>query len=595
MAVTVETEVAPGSPPPSEPSESRMATPTRHRRSLTSWLSAIPLGAFLAYLVLVPLVMLVWSSFKPTGMPLEDGWTLDHYRNVYGNPATGGLAWNSLIFAAGSMTLAMSLGVALAWLTERTDLPGRGSLRFLVIVPMAMPPVLLAIAWVLLLSPDIGAINQVATSQFGLGRALFDIYSMPGMIFVQGLSLVPTTYLIVSPAFRNMDPSLEEAAMTSGIPPWKVFFKVSLPLLTPALISAGAFMMILGFVVFDIPGVLGLPKDIYVLSSEIFYRATPPAGLPDYGGISALAASFLVLLFGLSWFYQRQTRQSQKYVTVTGKAARARNIPLGRWKVPAMVLAWGYILLAAALPFAVLMLTSLMPYYSGLSAETLGQLTLDNHRALLSDGAIIDAAANSALVAVLAATAVTALAALISWYVVRSKGPLRKTYDVIAFLPLAVPNVMIGLALIYVYLTINVLPVYGTIFILVIAYATTYLSFGTRVTNGVLLQFSKDLEEAAQTSGATWSSVFRAITLPMMKPALVGVWIWVAAHALRELSGALMLQGTDNAVVPTVLWGYWESGRPTVAAAAGVWLILAVFALVCVWALVANRRKGDFR
>src|SRR5699024_1377037 len=123
--------------------------------------------------------------------------------------------------------------------------------------PMAMPPMLLAIAWVLLLSPEIGAINRVAVDQLGLGGALFDIYSMPGMIFVQGLSLVPTTYLIVSPAFRNMDPSLEEAAMTSGVPPWKAFFKVSLPLLTPALISAGAFMMILGFVVFDIPGVLG--------------------------------------------------------------------------------------------------------------------------------------------------------------------------------------------------------------------------------------------------------------------------------------------------------------------------------------------------
>lgn len=574
--------------PPSGPSG------RRPKRSARWWLPGASLGAVLGYLVVIPIVMLVWSSFKPTGMPMESGFTFDHYRDVYGDAATAGLAWNSAVFAGGSMLVAMVAGVLLAWLTERTDLPGRTAMKFLIIVPMAMPPVLLAIAWVLLLSPDIGALNTLVASVFG-SDGLINIYSMPGMIFVQGLSLVPTTYLIVSPAFRNMDPSLEEAALTSGVPPWKAFFKVTLPLLSPALIAAGAFMAILGFVVFDIPGVLGMPVDIYVLSSEIFDRAQPPSGLPDYGGISALAVSFLLLLLALSWFYQRKTKQSQRFVTVTGKAARARQTSLGKWKVPALALAWGYIFVAVALPFTVLLITSLMPYYSGLSSETFSSLTLANHKALFADGAIGEAAVNSIIVAVVAATAVTTLAALISWYVVRSPGPLRRTYDMVAFLPLAVPNVMIGLALIYVYLTINFLPIYGTVAILAIAYTTTYLSFGTRVTNGVLLQFSKDLEEAAQTSGARWSTVFRAITLPMMKPALVGVWVWVAAHALREMSGALMLQGTNNSVVPTLLWGYWESGRPTIAAAAGVWLILAMLILVTIWALVTTRRKGDFR
>lgn len=338
----------------------------RPRRARRGWLPGASLGVVLGYLVLVPIVMLVWSSFKPTGMPTEPGFTLDHYRDVYGDPATGGLAWNSIVFAAGSMAVAMFTGVVLAWLTERTDLPGRGALRFLIIVPMAMPPVLLAIAWVLLLSPDIGALNRAISSGLGID-GLFNIYSMTGMIFVQGLSLVPTTYLIVSPAFRNMDPSLEEAALTSGVAPWRVFFKITLPLVAPALIAAAAFMTILGFVVFDIPGVLGLPVDIYVLSSEIFYRAQPPSGLPDYGGISALAVSFLVLLLGLSWFYQRQTKQSQRFVTITGKAAHGRPTQLGRWRAPAVALAWGYIVVAAGLPFVVLLLTSLMPYYSGLS------------------------------------------------------------------------------------------------------------------------------------------------------------------------------------------------------------------------------------
>lgn len=554
-------------------------------------LGALPLGGVLGYLVLIPLLMLIWSSFKPTGMPSEAGWTLANYQSVYGDPSTLALAWNSAVFAIGSMVIALGTGMIMAWLIERTDLPGRSLLRFLVIVPMAMPPMLLAIAWVLILSPNVGAVNVAAREIFGMQGPLLNIYTFGGMIFVQGLSLVPTTYLILAPTIRNMDATLEEAAAASGAAPLKVFYRVTLPLLAPALIASAAFVVILGFVVFDIPGILGLPANIYVLSSEIFYRSQPPAGLPDYGGISALAVTFLILLMILSWFYQRMTSQSQRFVTVGGKATRGRTIPLKKWKPLAVVFTWGYLFFAAFLPFVMLLATSLMPYYSGLSAEVLGKLSFGNYATLLSEHSIMDAAQNSIVVAVVAATIVVVLSAGTSWYVVRSRGPLRKTFDIVAFLPLAIPNVMIGLALIYVYLTLNFLPVYGTIAILVIAYATSYLSFGTRATNGVLMQFSRDLEEAGQTSGARPLAVFSKITFPMMRPALVGVWVWVAAHALRELSGALMLQGADNAVLPTVLWGYWESGRPTIAAAAGVGLIVAVFLLVCIWGAVGSRTE----
>ena len=202
---------------------------------------------------------------------------------------------------------------------------------------------------------------------------------------------------------------------------------------------------------------------------------------------------------------------------------------------------------------------------------------------------------NSVVVAVVAATVVAVLAAGVSWVTVRSKAPGRKVFDAISFVPLAIPSTMIGLALIFVYLTINWIPVYGTIWILVIAFVTTYLAFGTRVTNGVLFQISGELEESAHASGAGWLRTFREVTVPLMRPALLAVWIWVAAHSLRELSAALMLQGQDNTVIPTLLWGYWESGRPTVAAAAGVWLIVALFVFVSLWALLARKREVDFR
>lgn len=594
MTAVLTDEAPPAPPTPVAPAQPSGGRDWRH--TLGRWAPAAVLAVVLGYLVVVPLVILVWSSFRPTGLPGDPGLTTGNYADVYADPGTYVLFANSAIFAVGSTVLALVLGVGLAWLVERTDMPGRGLFRILVIIPMAMPPVLLAIAWVLLLSPQIGLFNQILQGVLGLNSAPFDIYSMPGMIFVQGVALVPTTYLIVSPSLRNMDPSLEEAALTSGVRPRTVLARIVLPLVWPSILSAGAFLLIIGFVVFDIPGLLGLPAGIYVLSSEILFRAQPPTGLPDYGGISALAASFIVILVALSWYYRRQTRRSQRFVTITGKAARARTFPLGRWSYLASAGAWTYFILGVGAPLAILAWTSLLPYYSGVADVPLDQLGLANHAALLADPTVLEAAGNSLVVAVVAAIAVTALSALTSWVVIRSHAPGRPVLDAVAFVPLAIPSTMIGLALIFVYLTINAVPVYGTVWILVIAYTTTYLSFGTRVTNSVLLQMSPELEESARTSGAGWSRVLRSVTIPLMRPALIAVWMWTAAHALRELSAALMLQGRDNAVLPTLLWGYWEGGRPTVAAAAGVWLIIALSFVMCLWALASSRtRRVDFR
>jgi len=559
------------------------------------WLPTIILGVILGYLVVIPLALLVLGSFKPTGLLFDPGFTLRHYIELYGNPNTYVLLGTSAVFAFGSTLFALVLGAALAWLAERTDMPGRRPVRFLVILPMAMPPVLLAIGWGLLLSPRIGLINTALRDAFGIDQPLLNIYSMGGMIFVQAISMVPTAYLMLAPAFRNMDPALEEAALASGAKPFRVVTRVVLPLLWPSLLAAGAFILVVGFTVFDIPGILGMPVGIYVLSSEIYFQSSPPAGLPNYGGISALASVFLVILFALSWYYQRQTNRSQRYVTISGKASRARQFQLGAWKWVATGMVALYFIVGVFGPLIVLAWTSLLPYYAGFSTDMLSRLTLDNHVALASNPSVLGAAVNSIVVAVVAATVVTLLSAAISWVVVRSRARGRKVFDMLAFLPLAVPHTMIGLALIFVYLTFTAVPVYGTIWILVIAFVTCYISFGTRSTNSVLFQISGELEESAHTSGAGWMRTFREITLPLMRPALIAVWIWVAAHAMRELSAALMLQGRDNAVFPTLLWGYWDAGQATVAAAAGVWLIGALFVFVILTAVFGRKKKGDFR
>ncbi len=566
------------------------ASPAAHLSAKRGALRIVPvlLAVVVGFLVLSPLVMLVISSLRPTGLPGDAGFTLAHYADVYASSRTYVLLGKSLEFAVGSAVLAVLFGTALAWLTERSDMPFKRTARVLVLIPMATPPVLLAISWVLLLSPKIGLINTLIRNITGADISL-NIYSMPGMIFVQALAMVPTVYLIMYPSLRSMDASLEEAALTSGMAPWKVITSVVLPLVRPAIVAAFAFLTIIGFVSFDIPGILGLPRGIFVLSSEIYFQANPPIGLPDYGAISALAASFVVLLLGLSWIYRRETRRASRFITVTGKGTRSRPFRLGPWRWAAAGLVGLYALLSVIAPLGMLLWTSLLPYYSGVSGTMLHELTLRNHRAFWSSSSTLSAFGHSAEVALLSATVVVVLSVLVSWVVVRSRIRGRRLLDVVAFVPLAVPSTIIGVALIFVYLTITAVPLYGTVWIIALAYITVYLSFGTRVINSAFLQLHPELEEAGRTSGAGWVTVFRSVTLPLVRPAMTAVWIWVAAHALRELSTALILQSGRNNVLPTLVWDFWQAGRPTVAAAAGVWLVLILGLLIGLWQLVGTR------
>lgn len=558
---------------------------------VTRLLPTLTLGTLLVYLVAVPIAFLALSSMRPTGFPLDAGWTLDNYAAVYGAPGFGRLLRDTIVFALGSVGIALATGTLLAWLVERSDMPGAGAVRTLVILPMATPPLLMAIGWAMLLSPRSGALNLLLRDLFG--TAPFNAYSLGAMVFVQGLALTSTAFLFLAPAFRNMDPSLEEAALASGASAGMLFRRVLLPLLRPAVLAAAVFLLIVGFVVFEIPGTLGMPARIFVLSSQLYYLASEaPGGVPLYGQVGALATLFLLLLLGLGLFYRRMTREAARFRTVTGKGFRPRRMALGPWRWPALGFVALYFLLAVVLPMGMLLWMSLMPFQARPSWANLALVTLENHRDFLDSPRVMEAAANTLLVAGLSATLVAVLAVLISWTVVRLRAPGAAVLDTLAFLPIAIPGVMMGVALIYVYLTLDpLIAIYGTVWILVVAYVTDYLSFGTRAAGGVMVQLHPELEEAGRTSGAGGFAVLRRITLPLLAPAVAAIWIWVLAHAMRELSTALMLQGRDNAVITTTLWDYWQGGEPTRAAAVGVWLVGVLLAALVLWQVLAARRE----
>ena len=568
--------------------------PTSGVQRLSRWLPTLAIGPLLGWLVVIPIVYLVVSSFKPTGFVFDDGFTLDHYRALLFDPSLPRLFANTTIFAIGSTVGALVIGGVLAWLVERTDMPARRLARGLIILPMATPPVLLAIAWVMLLDPQIGLINTIARSVTGLEGPLFNVFSIEGMIFVEALALVPSSFLILSPAFRNMDPSLEDAAFASGAGLGTVLRRVVFPLLRPAILGAGVFLFMACYVIFDIPGIIGVPAGWQVFSTSIVSSALhSPTGLPEYGRLSVMAVLLLAILVTLAIAYGRLTRRTEKFVTVTGKGYRARQYPLGKWRFVATLAVAGYFVLAVVLPLLMLVWTSLLPYRTGVSKNVLGLVSPSNYVQLFANDRFLGAAWNTTLISLLAATAVAVLSLGISWVLIRTRAPGRKVLDGLSFVPVALAGVMMGSSLIFVYLSINVVPIYGTIWIILVAYITIYIAFGTKVTNGAMIQMSPDLEDAGAASGAPRSHVLRRITVPLMGPALIGLWIWVVAHCVRELSSALMLQGRANATLATLLWDYWSGGRPTAAAAVGVVMVVALLALVGCWQFAASRSDTE--
>jgi iron(III) transport system permease protein len=557
-----------------------------------SWLNLGLLGLLL-YLVAVPLALLLVASFKPSGLPLDPGWGLGHFKEVYGSSGFYSLLGNTAVFAVGCTVCALAVGGLLAWLVERTDLPLKGTARVMIALPMVLPPFLLAMGWALLASPRNGWFNELLKSLPGIEQGPLNIYSLGGMVFVETLALVPSVYLILASAFRNMDPALEEAAMTSGARWPQMIVRIFIPMLSPALLAAAAYLLIVGFLVFDVPGTLGMPVGLFVVSSRIVYLATDQSGgTSAYGQIAAIGVTFLVLLLGLAWAYRRLTAKASRFVTVTGKGFRPRELKLGAIKPFALAFVALYFVLAVLAPLALLVWTSLTPYLAPVSLEMLPKLSLDQHRALFGNARLGHAAWTSVWVSALSATVVTALALLVAWSVLRSKARGSQLIDTLSFMPLAIPGTMIGMALIYVYLTLSFIPIYGSAWIMVIAYVTVYLSFTSRTANATLIQLHPELEEASRTCGATQAYTLRRIVLPLMLPALVGAWIWVIAHVMRELSTALLLQGDDNATVAVQLWSYWSGGEPNKAAAVGVWLVMAMTVVTILWQWLSARRPA---
>jgi iron(III) transport system permease protein len=539
-------------------------------------------------LVLLPLAFLLYGSLS-TGAPGQKGsqFTLEHFRTVYLTPKYLTPLFNTLQLAAAVTILTTPVGTLLAWLMARTDLPGKRLFQILIIVPIFISPLLGALAWLAMAAPGSGFLNGFSAMLFGVSGDLFDIYSFWGIVFVMCLYYVPYSYLFMVGALTNLDPSLEDACRTIGGGMFTTLRRVTLPLVVPALVSSALLVFVLAAELFSVPAMLGVRSHIETIPLLLYmgyqHNLAPP------GEIAALATLLLWITLAGIFFYRRMVAMSRRYVTISGKGSRHRLIELGRWRFVALALVWLYLLAAVVLPYLALLLGSFLKFLTG--RPTPESLTLNNYL-LLAQPAPALAVKNTLLLAVAGASITVALAFVVSFLTVRGKGRLVAAVDYIASLPVAVPGMAMAIGLLWAY-TILPLPVYGTIFMLLIAYITRFIAYSVRVASGSLHQIDPELEEAGRVAGLSNLGTFWRISFPLLRPSVVSAWTLVFIFVVVEITATILLYTTETRTLSVVLWNGVEMSGSIGGFTIGVLQTTVVFfVLALTYRLVGSVRVG---
>jgi iron(III) transport system permease protein len=547
------------------------------RRFNSQTLILIGAISFVLYLAGVPLVMLLYGSIRsaPIGEPGAT-YTIQNYTKAYFDKEFYVLLLNSIYYALGTCTLTFLIGTFLAWVSERTNTPLKKLFVVMSLIPFIIPGILSTISWILLLSPKIGLINIVVKELLGLEGAPFNVYSMWGMIWTESIHLYPLVFLLMSAAFRNMDTSLEEAALTAGSSTFSTFCRVTLPLMRPAMFSVLLINFVRGIEAFEVPALIGVPAKISVFTTKIFLAIHQFPS--DFGLAGAYAVTLLAISTAGVLIYGRITRREERYATVTGKGYRPRVIDLGGWKYATLGIAFLIFFLAVILPVFVLLWSSFIPYYGVPSRELMAKMTMANYQYILNYPLALTAFKNSFYLSVGSATLVMLLTSVIAWITVKTRLPGRAVLDNMTFIPIAMPGIVLGVSLIWVYLTLPI-PIYGTIWVLLLAYITKFMPYGIRAASASMIQINKELEEASLTAGGTWFQTFRKVILPLLMPGFTAGWIYISIIALRELSTSILLYSYNSTVLSIMAFDLWEGGQYTYVCALGVLMVLLLITM----------------
>ncbi len=561
------------------------------QRSLLIGISLVPAAAIVG-LLLIP----IWVSVR---VESEAGvsFGLRAYYALLSDPFSYRTLFNTTVFSAVTVLTALLFGVPAAWIVERTDLPHKGLSFTLMTVGLLIPGFLSAMGWVFLLHPRIGLLS-VALSGILPESARINIASPQGMGFVQGLGLAPLAFIMVAATFRSTNPELEEAAAVHGIGLLRSLVRVTLPLVFPGILAAGIYILTIGLAAFEVPAVIGLSNRVFTFSTFLYTQVHPQEGAPRYDLAAAFGVFTMAIAGLLSWGYFRVLSQGHRFAVVTGRSYRPKQVELKRGGV---WLAWGflgfYFVLGQLLPLLTLLWSSLLRYFQLPSASSFANLSLVNYR-VLPWSHLLDGLWNTAVLMISVSTLVLLLSLAISWIVVRSRIRGRFLLDAVAFLPHAVPGIIFALSAAYValFLLRDFVPIYGTVFLLMAVYVLERTSFGTRMLNNALAQIHPELEEAGQVMGISLLRRLATILIPLLLPALINGWLWIALLTYRELTIASLLVTPANVTLPMVIWGLWQAGSfSRAAAAATLGLLFMTPVIFCYWFFGRRLASGGWQ
>lgn len=531
-------------------------------------LGVLALLVLLLGLIVLPVgVLLLGSVLSEAPRALRVDWsglTLGNYAAVFAAAGFWPLVAATMGTALAGTGGAAAIGAGLAWLATRTDIPGRRVLDVVAVMPLLVPPLVGAFAWDILASPRSGILNIVLRA-IGAPFTL-NIYTVWGVAFADAIYYAPYIYLFVAAALRNMDASLEEAAAIGGAGRWRVLRDVTLPLVAPALLSSSLLVFVLLIELFAIPAVLGEPGNLHFISVRIWdlIGFTPPL----VNQASALGGLMLAVTVGLvALQYRVQGRRS--VVTVSGKGQRAHRIPLGAWRWPLASLGFGYLGLVVVLPTAALLFVALRKsiFFSTVAAMLdPSQFSLDQFGIAFGDPVVRGTLWTSLLVSAATMAIGTALYFVIAYVVHRTRLPGRRALDLVTILPVAIPGIIIGLGYLWSWISLPV-GLYGTVWIIVLAYVSQFAPQATRAIAGSLVQIHPELEESSRICGAGFWTTLRRVILPLARPGVVSAMILLFVLSFRELATALFLYTSETQLFSLAMFDMWQRGSTGLVAA----------------------------
>lgn len=521
--------------------------------------------ALVLWLVLYPTVWLVWAAFHKGAPGATGPWTLEHF-TLFLDPAYWQLVGRSLFVGIGITLVAALIGVPLAWLVVKSDLPFKRLVELSAILPFFTSTFIGGLAWIFLGNPT----NGLLKLWFGLP---VNVYSIAGIVWVTGIYMAPYMYLFTAAALRNVDTTYEEASFMCGARLSRTLLRVTFPLILPALLSGMSLVLVISMGIFGVAAILGFPAKIVLLATEIYSKTVLVP--PNFGAATVAGLTLMAITAGCIAL-QRRILRGGSYALVGGRGFRMKLYPLGRWTPVALAGCALYALLAVVLPGLVLIKTSFQPY----PTPRFGLWTLDNWTAFFEKADLLQTLLRSLYLSTFGATFCVVLTAVIAYVIHRSNAPGRRVLEQVSVMPIGIPGIVMGLAMIWAYI---VWPIWGSLWVLVIAYMTLFMPYGVRALGANIVQIHPELEESSRVHRGTWLRTFARVVLPLLRPGIYSTWILLFIIFIREISAAVLLTSINTRVFPVLIFEQWTEGYLNVMSAGALLLSLIMLAVIALF------------